>query len=150
MKIRHLATALALACTLSAASAFGESMWVKSASVDVRSGKGAVYPSTGKVAKGTQVTVVSRDSGWVQVTAGSLSGWVFEGALSATKVGEDISFGGANAQMSTAAAARGLQPDAEAYVANRRMDKTAVERLIAIRQSIAPQEFEKFNADVHK
>jgi uncharacterized protein YraI len=150
MNKRHLATALALACTLTAASAFGESMWVKSATVDVRSGKGAVYPATGKIVKGTEVTVVSRDSGWVQVTAGSLSGWVFEGSLSTSKVGEDVSFGGANAQMSTAAAARGLQPDAEAYVSSRRMDKTALERLIALRKSIAPQEWDKFTVEVHK
>jgi uncharacterized protein YraI len=150
MKKRHLATAIALACSLTAASAFGESMWVKSATVDVRSGKGAVYPSTGKIAKGTEVAVVSRDTGWVQITAGSLSGWVFEGSLSASKVGEDISFGGANAQMSTAAAARGLAPDAEAYVTSRRMNKAALERLISLRKTIAPQEWEKFQTDVHK
>jgi uncharacterized protein YraI len=150
MNKRHLTATLALTLSLLTSSAFAESLWVKSAKVDIHSGKGAVYPVTGTAVKGTEVTVVSKDAGWVQVTSGAVTGWVFENSLSATKVGADNSLGGADAQMSTAAAARGLAPDAEAYVSTRRLDKSSLERLIALRKTIAPQEWEKFQTDVHK
>src|SRR5437868_15353194 len=114
MHPKHLiATTLALAIT---STALAESLWVKSATADLREGKGAVYPSVATVSKGQEVTVVSRDGKWVQVSAAGKTGWVFESALSTSKVNGDMNLmPGAAAEMSTGIAARGLQPGAESY-----------------------------------
>ena len=106
----------AVAVTITATAAFAESVWVKSESVEVRSGKGAVYPTVGTASKGQELQVVSRDGKWVQVQAGGTQGWVYETALSADKVNGGGGFfgiqAGQAAQMNTAAAARGLRPEA--------------------------------------
>jgi len=149
MRATQLIAAAALA--LAASTSFAESLWVKNATVDLRTGKAAIYPSAGTLAKGTEVTVVSRDSGWVQVTAAGKTGWVFEGSLSADRVGGDINLNpGAAAQMSTASAARGLQPDAENYVQTKHLNKAPLENLIALRKGIPPEEWVAFVQPVHK
>ena len=149
MRVSQLIAAAALA--VAATTSFGESLWVKSATVDLRTGKGAIYPSAGTLVKGTEVTVVARDSGWVQVTSAGKSGWVFEGSLSKDRVGGDVNLlPGATAEMSTASAARGLQPDAEAYVQAKHLDKGPLESLRALRKSIPPEEWVAFVQPVHK
>ncbi len=139
----------ALTLAVGASAAFAESLWVQSESVDLRSGKGAVYPTVGTAKKGTELTVVSRDGKWVQVQSGDVSGWVFENALSAQKVSGGGGFGtlGDTAQMGTGAAGRGLNPSADSYVASKNLDKRPLEWLIAFRKSIQPAEWEKFTQE---
>jgi uncharacterized protein YraI len=150
MKTRHWGIATVLLLAVGASTAWAESAWVKSATVDVREGKGAVYPSVMTVAKGQELTVVSRDGKWVQVQAGGKTGWVYETALSSSKVGGDVNFGGgATAEMGTGVAARGLQPGAESYVQSRHLSKAPLEQLIAIRTNISPQEWVTFAAPVN-
>jgi uncharacterized protein YraI len=150
MNVRHAGIATVLMLAVGASSAWAESMWVKSATVDLREGKGAVYPSVTTVAKGQEVTVVSRDGKWVQVEAAGKRGWVYETALSSSKVGGDMNFmPGASAEMSTGVAARGLQPGAESYVQSRRLSKAPLEQLLQIRKNISPQEWVSFAGPVN-
>ena len=147
MKKRLIAGALMLAAFSTIANA--ESMWVKSANVDLRGGKGAVFPAVGQAQKGQEVTVVSRDGNWVQVQAGSVQGWVYNSSLSASKVGGDVSLiptGSATANMNTGIAARGLQGDTEQYVSSKHLNKAPLEMLIALRKSIQPAEYQAFTA----
>jgi uncharacterized protein YraI len=151
MKARHLSIATLLMLAIGASSAWGETLWVKSTTVDLREGKGAVFPSVTTVAKGQQVTVVSRDGKWVQVQSGGKTGWVYETALSSTAVTGDVKLmPGAAGDMSTGIAARGLQPGAEAYVKTKGMSKAALEQLIALRKNISGQEWVAFAAPVKK
>ncbi len=148
---KFVTAAVALAIGAATASAFGESAWVKSATVDLHQGKGAVFPTVVTVPKGTELSVVSRDGHWVQVTASGQTGWVFDGSISAQKVGGDASFmPGANAEMGTGIAARGLQPGAETYVSSKGLSKAGLEHLISLRKAIDPNEWTAFTADVHK
>jgi uncharacterized protein YraI len=124
-------------------------MWVKSANVDLRGGKGAVFPTVGQVQKGQEVSVLARDGSWVQVQAGSVQGWVYNTSLSASKVGGDISLmpaGSATANMNTGIAARGLQGDTEQYVNSKHLNKAPLEMLISLRKSIQPAEYQAFTS----
>jgi hypothetical protein len=146
MKTRDLYLATAVLLCVSAGAAFGESLWVKAATVDLRSGKGAVYPSVATMKKGQEVTVISRDGGWVQVSAANFTGWVFEGSLSKDKVGADFNLmPGATAEMGTGAAARGLQPGAEDYVKSHGVSKVPLEHLMTVRANIKPAEWAAFS-----
>jgi uncharacterized protein YraI len=151
MKTRYASIAAALMLAIGASAAWGETLWVKSATADLREGKGAIFPSVATIAKGQQVTVVSRDGKWVQVQAAGKTGWVFETALSSTMVGGDINLmPSAAADMSTGAASRGLAPDAEAYASSRRMSKQPLQNLVDLRKTISPQEWVAFAAPVTK
>jgi uncharacterized protein YraI len=151
MNTRYVSIATILMLAISAPAAFGESLWVKSPTADLREGKGAVYPSLATVAKGQEVTVLSRDGKWVQVQTAGKTGWVYETALSTSKVGGDVNLlPGATADMSTGIAARGLQPGAETYVQSRGLSKAALEQLIALRKNISPQEWVAFAQPVKK
>jgi uncharacterized protein YgiM (DUF1202 family) len=140
----------AFTLALGASAAFAESLWVQSESVDLRTGKGAVYPTVGSAKKGQELTVVSRDGKWVQVQVAGVTGWVFQSALSAQKVSGGGSFdlkAGDTAQMGTAAAGRGLNPSADTYVASKNLDKRPLEWLIAFRKSIPPEQWEQFTQE---
>src|ERR1700733_6928404 len=64
-------TLIALTVLCTASTVIAESIWVKSDNVEIRSGKGAVYPVVASAPKGTELTVISHDGNWVQVqTAG--------------------------------------------------------------------------------
>jgi uncharacterized protein YraI len=146
-KIKNLlAPAMVLLATTVASA---ESVWVKNATVDVREGKGAVFPSLGVVQKGQELTVLSRDGNWVQVQSGSVKGWVSTTAISTAKVNGDFAImpaGAAAANMNTGIAARGLNPDAEQYVSAKRLNKAHLDSLIALRKSIPPAEYLAFTA----
>jgi hypothetical protein len=143
---------LAVSLVLGAASsAFAESAWVKAATVEVREDKGAIYPSVVTVGKGTELSVLKRDGHWVQVQTGGKTGWVFDGSISSSKVNGDFNLmPGANAEMGTGIAARGLQPGAETYVSSRGLSKAPLEHLIALRKTIPAAEWTRFVADVHR
>ena len=147
-KLKTLLVSLSpLLLVLTVTTAHAESVWVKNATVDIREGKGAVFPSLGAVQKGQELTVVSRDGAWVQVQTGNLKGWVSNATVSATKVNGDFVImpaGAAAANMNTGIAARGLQGDAERYVSSKGLNKTHVESLIALRKSIQPAEYMAF------
>ena len=144
MKRKAIYVAGLAAMAISATAVFAESQWVKTDSVNILGGKGAVYPVLGVVKKGTELTVYSHEGKWLQVqpVSGGPQGWVFETSLSPQKVsGDMISLkAGDTAEMGTGAAARGLQPTAETYVKGGHLNKAPLEQLIALRKSIPPEE----------
>ena len=133
---------------MTAGAVFAETQWVKTDTVNILGGKGSIYPVLGTVKKGAELNVISRDGKWlqVQVVGGGPQGWVFEGSLSPQKVNGDLKLGtiGNTADQSTSAASRGLQPSAEQYVSSKGLNKVPLERLIALRNSIPPVEWETF------
>jgi uncharacterized protein YgiM (DUF1202 family) len=149
-----IAGIVSLTCTAT----WAESVWVKAEIVDIRSGKGAVYPSVAKVKKGTELNVIAREDKWFKVTippnlpATAKEGYIFENSISMKKVGGGGSLadiGVTGGDMSTAAAAKGLRPAAENYAANKHMSSTPLNNLIALRNRIDPKEYERFMAEGH-
>ena len=107
MKQLNVLIAVSFSLLLTGA-ASAESIWVQSDNVELRSGKGAVYPVVANAPKGTELTVMSRDGKWVQVQAGTNQGWVYETAVSSQKV--DAGFSGIKpgiVKMDTSSASKG-------------------------------------------
>jgi uncharacterized protein YgiM (DUF1202 family) len=155
MKRKHMsigAAILAGVLGIAASVVLADSIWIKSEVVEIRAGKGAIYPVVATAKKGQELTIVDREGKWLKVTvpgaagAAPTEGYVYETAISPTKVsgGGGLSTG---TQLNTAAAAKGLQPSAENYAAGKRLDSGPLNRLIAFRNGISPQEWEKFMAD---
>jgi hypothetical protein len=130
--------------------AFAEEVWVKSESAEIRGGKGAVYPVlvTGK--KGDRLTVLGHDGKWLKVKIGEREGYVYETALSASKVeggGELLSnLGAGGTDLTSASAAKGLEPSAETYASSKNLDPRPLQSLVDRAKTIDPKEWQAFTA----
>lgn len=141
----------AIAISLASA-AWAEDVWTKTNATPVRAGKGALHKEVDSVKQGTKLTVLAREGKWLKVSYDKngkpVEGYVFEGSISNTRVGGDLAgaLGGRTdtADPSASAAARGLEPQADQYAASKNMDPKVIDRLIELRNSITPEEWEKF------
>lgn len=140
-----------IAGSLVVGQAVAESLWVKSERVEIRSGKGAVFPVVGTAAKGAELNVVSREGKWIKVKVGEAEGYVYENALSASKVaGGNNLLAGVGAQaasMTTGSASKGLQPEAETYASAKGFSPAPLNNLIAACKAIDPKEWQAFTAE---
>jgi hypothetical protein len=145
------------ACILLAAgftaTALAEDIWIKAETVDIRAGKGAVYPVVATVQKGTQLTVIDHEGHWLHVQVGTQDGYVYDTAVSSDKVGgggnmlADLGAGANASNMSSGAAGKGLAPEADTWAAGKNMDPGPMNKLIAFRKKFDPKLWEKFTAD---
>jgi hypothetical protein len=138
---------------LLAAGAMADQVWIKSEEVQIRTGKGAVYPVIATAEKGAELTVVAREGHWIQVQVGTQVGYVFDGSVSPDKVsggGNLLASMGAGADassLSSGAAAKGLAPEADQYAASKNIDPGPMNRLIDFRKHFDPKLWEKFTAE---
>ena len=153
---KPLAVAVVAAIAALATVAAAEDVWTKANATPVRAGKGALYKEVASAAKGTKLTVLAREGKWLKVgftdKAGkAVEGWVFEDAISATRVGGDLAGALAGrtdtSDPAASAAGRGLSERAEQYASAKNMDPRVIDNLIALRNSITPEEWERFTAE---
>src|SRR5690348_5692264 len=86
MMRKRVAMALAVS-VLSATTALAETVWVKSETAEVRTGKAAIYPVVAKPKKGAELTVVASEGKWIKVQIDpQTQGYIFENAISSDKV----------------------------------------------------------------
>jgi uncharacterized protein YraI len=153
-KNRKLVAVALVASAMLASVAIAEDVWIKSESVDIRAGKGAVYAIVATAKKGAQLPVLAHEGKWIKVKAGDQEGYVFEGAISAEKVsgsGDNLlatmGAGTSASDMSTGAAGKGLAEEADQYAKNKSMDPGPMNRLIDFRKKIDPKAWEAFAAE---
>jgi len=138
---------------LLAAAALAEDVWIKSETVQIRSGKGAVFPVIATATKGTQLTVVAHEGKWLRVKVGDQEGYVYESSISTDKVGgggnllSDLGAGAQASDMSTGAAGKGLAAEADDWAKDKNLDPGPMNRLIAFRKSIDPKQWQAFTAE---
>ncbi|MDP9175214.1 MAG: SH3 domain-containing protein [Planctomycetota bacterium] len=151
---RKIMAAAMVAGALLASVAIAEDVWIKSESVDIRAGKGAVYPVVATAKKGAQLPVLAHEGKWIKVQAGDQQGYVFENAISPEKVdgggGNLLANLGAGANagdMSTGAAGKGLAEEADQYARNKALDPAPMNRLIDFRKKIDPKAWEAFTLE---
>ncbi len=153
-----LLAAVIAAGTLTAAVGLAEDVWINAQNVEIRSGKGAIYPVIASAPKGTKLTVLAHEGKWFKVQAkdqqGNMQeGYVFESAVSTDEVGGGGNLlanmgAGANASdMSTGAAGKGLNEEAEDYSHGKNMDSGPMNRLVDFRKHLDPKLWEKFTAE---
>jgi uncharacterized protein YgiM (DUF1202 family) len=156
MNVRTI-TAAALAVAACAAAAVAETRYVERAKVEVKDGKSIAGKVLATLKRGDAVNVTRRDAdGWLQVAVPAGNGFVFEKALALSRPsvgggGETLSAitgRSDNAEVSAAAAAKGLTPQTLAIARNRGYDPDLLERLTKTRHDITEAEFEQFRAAI--
>lgn len=135
-----------------AAVVVAEDLTMQRDQVDVRQGPGLLFDPVTTVGKNTRLQVLERtDDGWIKVqTPDGKQGYVF---------GESIKppesrglFGGITSdaeasKMSTAAASKGLEPEAEHYARSKSYSKASLDQVIAVNKSVKGQQWMKFCQD---
>jgi len=156
-KFKRVAAAVALTSVLMAGLAVAEDVWINAELVQIRSGKGAVYPVIATAQKGAKLTVVDHEGKWIKVTVPDAQGqpqdgYVFENSISPTEVSGGGNLlanmgAGANASdLSTGAAGKGLAEDAETYAHNKNLDPAPLQKLVDFRKAIDPKLWTDFTA----
>jgi hypothetical protein len=145
---------LALACAgvlaLSAAGvAVAETIWVSAGQVDVRDGKTALNERVDTVKKGDQLEVLAREGRFVKVkTPSGKEGYVFVNATSNQRVGGEAFAalrGPVDAgEAQSGGAIKGLNPEANAYAAEKGIDRKGFDDLIDMRKNLKPAELQAF------
>jgi hypothetical protein len=143
-----------LAVVMLGSAALAEDIWIKAETVQIRSGKGAVFPVVATVTKGTKLTVVDREGHWILVqVSDQVQGYVYDGSTSTEAVGNggnllsDLGAGGQAADMSSGAAGKGLAPEAETWASGANLNPGPMNKLIDFRKHIDPKLWSAFTAE---
>jgi hypothetical protein len=152
-RAKILCAALLVSGGVLAATALAEDVWIKSDNVQIRSGKGAVFPIIASATKGAKLSVVSHDGKWLVVQVGDQQGYVFENAVSTEEVGgggnvlSGLGAGASASSLSSGAAGKGLSGDAEEYSSSNHIDTGPMNKLVDFRKHFDPKLWEAFTAE---
>jgi len=137
--------------------ALAEDVWIKSDNVQIREGRGAVWPVVASAPKGTKLSVLMHERKWLKVSlptkeGDAKEGYVYEDAVSTDQVGGNgesliLATGGEQSSVcSSGSATRGLQPDAVTYSTSHdeTLGKDRLEAAIALRNGVQPPQCEDF------
>lgn len=150
------AAALGLTLFLGAASpARAETLYVRAEDATLRSAADAGAAEIGPVARGTELTVVSREGSWIQVQAAGKTGWIHKLKTATEKPDTSgsalASLGAAGSRDSyvkeaeSGRAARGLSPMAEKYAQNKALSPESIAAVKRMEQVvISKKEIEGF------
>ena len=135
---------------------FGGDLFVQPERLDVRDGPGLLFDPVESVAKSAKLQELERtDDGWIKVrTPSGKEGYVFkksvgdkppsaDGPLTAMNMTSDAEA----AQMSTGAAAKGLEPEAEKYAQNKNYSKAALDSVVALNKGVKGSKWMQFCKD---
>jgi len=147
---RGLLASAAIGLICCGAIAAAEEVWVKRMTLPIREGKGAAYATVATAVKGERLQVVEHDGKWLKVQLGDKQGYVYEDSISPREVkagGDELraALGGSDTSALAAdAAAKGLQPETEAYAKSKNLNPATLETMIARRKSITGEQWTVF------
>ena len=154
--IRVRAAVLAAVVCSGSAMVVAEDLFVQPERVDVREGPGLLFDPVDSVGKNAKVTVLERtDDGWIKVqTPAGKQGYIFQKELSDKPPAAPGPLAGLNltsdaeaSQMSTGAASKGLEPEAEGYAANKNYSKVNLDKVVAMNKTVKGREWLQFCKD---
>ena len=147
---------LAAAVGSTGAIVFAGDLFVQPERLDVREGPGTLFDPVESVKKNDKLAEIERtDDGWIKVkTPSGKEGYVFKGSVADKPPAGPGLFSGlamtsdAEAtQMSTGAAGKGLEPEAEKYAANKNYSKASLDAVVALNKSVKGKEWLQFCQD---
>ena len=131
-------------------------LYVQPDKLDVRDGPGLLFDPVETVAKNAKLQEIERtDDGWIKVnTPSGKQGYVFKGSVSDKQAagpgllsGFQVTSDAEAAQMSTGAASKGLEPEAEKYGASKNYSKTNLDAVIAMNKAVKGKQWAQFCQD---
>ena len=133
-----------------------EDIFVSAEAVEIREGKGSVFPVVATATKGAKLTVLAREGKWLKVEAGAAQGYIHENVVTAQKpkgdnlltgMGKALGGGAQASDVQTGAAAKGLEKTTEQYADGKNLDKEPLNKLIEFNRKLDPKEWQAFTAE---
>lgn len=149
MKAKRALLACVLAA-LAAGAAHADDVWLKN-NATVRTDQSPAADKVVDLLKGAKVTQLQRQGNWVQVQFNGKTGWVVADSISLRPVKADAGLIGGNSsvQMSSAAAAKGLEPMSMQFAQSQHLSEAGINQMVQIKKSVTPQMLKDFMADGH-
>ena len=140
--------AVAAAATL----AMAEDLYVQPERAEMREGPGRLFDVTATVNKNSKVTVLERtDDGWIKIQApDGKQGYLFQKQLGTNPAAApgplafNVTSDAEASNMGTAAAGKGLEPEAESYAKNKNYSKANLDKVIAMNKSVKGKDWMQF------
>ena len=135
---------------------FAGDLFVQPDKLDVREGPGLLFDPVESVAKNAKLQEIERtDDGWIKVTTPSgKQGYVFKASVSDKQAGGpgllsafNVNSNADASAMSTGAASKGLQPEAESYAVNKHYSKVNLDAVIAMNKGVKGKQWMQFCQD---
>jgi uncharacterized protein YgiM (DUF1202 family) len=154
--MKRLRAALLAAVIGSSAVVFAGDLYVQPDKLDVREGPGLLFDPVDSVAKNAKLQEIERtDDGWIKVqTPTGKTGYVFKQSVGDKPAPGPGLFSGLGvtsdaeaSQMSTGAAAKGLEPEAEKYAANKNYSKASLDKVISMNKAVKGKQWLTFCQD---
>jgi len=145
-------SAALLACAVAVLAAAGatraEDVWLKN-NATVRADQSPAGDKVVDLFKGAKVQQLQRQGSWVQIQVNGKTGWVGADSVSVRPVKADSGLAGGNSsvQMSSAAAAKGLEPMSTQFAQSQHLSEAGVSQMVQIKKSVTPQMLRDFMAD---
>jgi len=138
--------------------ALADDVYVQSEKLDVREGPGLLFDPVDSVTRNTKLSVLEKtDDGWFKVqTPTGKQGFVFEQSVANKQIstaGSDFLSGligtsDADAKaIGTAAAAKGLEPESQAYAKSKNLSTANLDQVTALNKSVKGKEWMQFCQD---
>jgi uncharacterized protein YgiM (DUF1202 family) len=132
-----------------------EDLYVQPEHAEVREGPGRLFDVTGTVNKNSKVTVLERtDDGWIKIqTADGKQGYIFQKQLGTNPPAApgpfnfNVTSDAEASNMGTAAAGKGLEPEAESYAKNKNYSKVNLDKVIAMNKAVKGRDWMQFCQD---
>jgi uncharacterized protein YgiM (DUF1202 family) len=139
-----------LACVVAvvaAGAARADDVWM-TAYATARTDPGPAGTDVVKLSKGTKVQQLQKKGDWVQIQVNGKTGWVRATSVRPRPVNPDTGLPGteSNAEMSSAAAAKGLEPLALEFAQNQRLDPAGVTKMEDLKKTVTQQMLMDFMA----
>ena len=151
-KSRLSVAVLGAVLAASAGLVIAEDLYVQPEHAEMREGPGRLFDVTGTINKNSKVTVLEKtDDGWYKVqTPDGKQGYLFQKQLAAKPAAApgpfdfNVTSDAEASNMGSAAAGKGLEPEAESYAKNKNYSKVNLDKVIAVNKAVKGKEWMQF------
>ena len=148
MKYAKFKTGLIALAMMTSTAIYAEEVWLKNTAA-LKSEATAAGDDMLTAPKGTKAVLLEKNDVWAKIQVGDKVGWVALASVSNREVKRDTNLlgAGAGAEMSSGAANKGMQDDADKYATRKGLNKAAPDQMLALRKTVSSQMVKDFKAE---
>jgi uncharacterized protein YgiM (DUF1202 family) len=151
MNIKTACLACVIAAVMATPAARAEDVWINTDNVALRTAQSPAAESVANLFKGAKAQQLQKQGNWVQIQVNGKTGWVSAASVSLRpqKPNSGLLGGNSSVEMSSAAAAKGLEPMSMQFGQNQHLSEAGINQMVQIKRSVTPQMLQDFMTQGH-